>query len=119
MDCLLVDAWWERGSIAPVGVPVGLLRPRVHPRVYKTHRWRVQMLYSTRHGLRARVRVCYFLAGTGFMKPIPAGFVPVAIPTYVFTCAFPLVTRKFCEFGYPGSLWVWVVIKSAIIRPPI
>jgi hypothetical protein len=63
MDCLLVDAWrahgFARGSIAPVGVPVSLLRPRV----YKTHRWRVRMLYSTGHGLRAGVRVCYFLAG--------------------------------------------------------
>jgi hypothetical protein len=30
-----------------------------------------------------------------------------------------LITRKFCEFGYPGSLWVWVVIKSVVIRFPI
>jgi hypothetical protein len=29
---------------------------------------------------------------------------------------FSLVTRKFCEFEYPGSLGLWVVIKSAIIR---
>ena len=57
MNCLLVDAWracgFARGSIAPVGVPMVLLRPRV------------RMLYNTRHGLRARVQVCYFLAGTG------------------------------------------------------
>jgi hypothetical protein len=37
---------------------------------------------------------------------------------YVFVCALSLVTRKFCEFGYPGSLWVWVVVKSAVIRSP-
>jgi hypothetical protein len=30
---------------------------------------------------------------------------------HVFTCALSLVTRKFCEFGYPGPLWVWVVVK--------
>jgi hypothetical protein len=35
---------------------------------------------------------------------------------YVFARVFSLVTRKFCEFEYPGSLWVWVVIKSAVIR---
>jgi hypothetical protein len=33
MDCLLVDAWqargFARGSITPVGVPVGLLHLRV------------------------------------------------------------------------------------------
>jgi hypothetical protein len=38
---------------------------------------------------------------------------------YVFTRAFSLVTRKFCKFGYPGSLWVWVMIKLAVIRFPI
>jgi hypothetical protein len=38
---------------------------------------------------------------------------------YVFARVFSLVTRKFCEFGYPGSLWVWVVIKSTVIRFPI
>jgi hypothetical protein len=32
---------------------------------------------------------------------------------------FSLVARKFCEFGYPRSLGVRVVIKSAVIRFPI
>jgi hypothetical protein len=27
--------------------------------------------------------------------------------------------RKFREFGYPGSLWVWVMVKSAVVRSPI
>jgi hypothetical protein len=33
--------------------------------------------------------------------------------------ALTLVTQKLCEFGYPSSLWVWVIVKSAIIRSPI
>jgi hypothetical protein len=24
-----------------------------------------------------------------------------------------------CKFGYPSPVWVWVIVKSAIIRPPI
>jgi hypothetical protein len=38
---------------------------------------------------------------------------------YVFARVLSLITRKFCEFGNLGSLWVWVVIKSAVIRFPI
>jgi hypothetical protein len=37
----------------------------------------------------------------------------------VRVCALSLVIQKFCEFGYLGSLWVWVVVKLAIIRSPI
>jgi hypothetical protein len=37
----------------------------------------------------------------------------------VLAHALPLVTQKFRKFGYPGSLWVWVVVKSNIIRSPI
>jgi hypothetical protein len=48
--------------------------------------------------------------------PIPLTVLKLA---YVFTRVFSLVTQKFCEFGYPGSLWVWVVIKSVVIRFPI
>jgi hypothetical protein len=33
--------------------------------------------------------------------------------------ALTLVIRKFREFEYPSSLWVWVIVKSVIIRPPI
>jgi hypothetical protein len=32
----------------------------------------------------------------------------VLILAYVFVRVFSLVTQKFCEFEYPGSLWVWV-----------
>jgi hypothetical protein len=54
--------------------------------------------------------------GTPLYRPILLIVLKLA---YVFACALSLVTRKICEFGYPGSLWVWVVVKSAIIRPPI
>jgi hypothetical protein len=37
----------------------------------------------------------------------------------MFARVFSLITQKFCEFGYPSSLWVRVVIKSAVIRFPI
>jgi hypothetical protein len=75
MDCLLVDAWrargFARGSIAPVGVPMGLLRPQVTGAGVIQYPTRVA---GTGTGL-------LFPGGYGFMKPIPAGFVPVAIPS--------------------------------------
>jgi hypothetical protein len=35
----------------------------------------------------------------------------------MFARALILVTQKFRKFGYPSSLWVWVIVKSAIIGP--
>jgi hypothetical protein len=74
MDCLLVDAWrargFARGSIAPVGMPVGLLRPWVAGADVIQYPTRVA---GTGMGL-------LFPGGYGFMKSIPVGFVPIAIP---------------------------------------
>jgi hypothetical protein len=75
MDCLLVDAWrargFARGSITPVGVPMGLLRPRVPGADV--------IQYPTR--VAGTGTSLLFPGGYGFMKPIPTGFVPVAIPS--------------------------------------
>jgi hypothetical protein len=34
-------------------------------------------------------------------------------------CAPALVTQNFCKFGYCRPLWIWVIVESAVIWPPI
>jgi hypothetical protein len=54
--------------------------------------------------------------GTPLCQPILLIVLGLA---YVFAHALTLVTRKLCDFGYHSSLWVGVIVKSVIIRPPI
>jgi hypothetical protein len=47
------------------------------------------------------------------------GFTILLIMLRTGICALTLVTQKLHEFGYRSSLWIWVIIKSIFVKPPI